>query len=366
MLALLNDTKVLSHTRGVSIINLMRLLSLIKAKGPKGVSQTILADNAKRAGIEGFENYGFTSTLPTRVRHYWYALEQLKWVNKEPGIGKGANLYTLTENAREVLAHITPFSLGRMEDLPRSSLLLLRNKVRESAYVQSIWLSFTELHTGQDKKSSSFILEKVSSSHYCDQLVDLAIFEKGTWKDSGYRIYPTKGINGWQSKCIFTPQHIRGDIRGLILSETARKEIVTGVRHWCTKELGITSETPAEVPEHLQECIDSRVEVWNVERLLPDDEFDINSIVIGIQGIIKEQGQGPRMSMPDLIAAISKMYRISVSNTKQLLSLLHKDFAYKFYFESASEGILPLLKVPNHLEYYVLLGGIWRSGIRLL
>mgnify|MGYP000754091244 CR=1 FL=1 len=361
-LALLNDTHVLSHTRGVRLIDLLKLVGVIHKNAPNEVSVNTLITEGKLLDIPGFREVLPQKPVPTRVRHHWYALEQLELVPKSEGSHKNSR-YCLSLVGKEIAESSDLISYDNLGALPSRTLALLRKAVASSRYVNKVWLSF--LRGSSDQVPDRFILEKVSSRDFCQQIVDLRVFQKDTWRDSGYRVYPSSEYDLWRSMCLTSSETNSNEAPGFILSDTARKEIVAGVRKWCSEELEITTEIPGNFPANKSDCVDICLDIRLVQERLPSNEMPIELLTEVVRGMIRELGVASRISIPKLVAALIERFGISLSNAKGILEYIYHRHSDQFYYEGVSRAILRELKVPRHEDYYLWVGGAWRANVRL-
>lgn len=361
-LALLNDTPVLSHTRGVPVISVLKLVGIIHNYAPNQISQSRLAAEGKAAGIGGFSSYSSEGPMSTRIRHHWYALEQLELVK----IDREARIkdsYCLSQIGINIAESANLLTYDDLHSLPLQTVGLMRDAVKSSKYVNTIWLSFFDCTA--DNLSQPVVLEKVATHAFCEELVDLSIYRRNTGRDSGYRIYPSANPHVWQDLCLYSDGVEMKSVSGFILSDTARKEIVVGVRKWCSEELDITVETPTNIPEGRYECVDTRVNIWRVTANLPSREVPIESLVDVVHQMIRTIGFASRITVPSLLTALIEKYGISLANAKSILEYIYFNHGDTFYFEGVSYPILQELKVPRYENYYLWLGGAWRASVRL-
>lgn len=354
-LGLLDDTKVLSHTRGVQLTSILKVLSIIEATG--SVTQERLIEQAVALGLPEFVK-GKSHKDQTRIRHVWYALKMLQLVE----VGS-QNICSLSQLGREVQFYYR--SVPEDEDKWKSDLdSPLRKAVLKSEYINSVWLNF--LGEGD---SRGFILLKVASKTPCIPAISLSAYRKPSWQDSGYTLYPRANTN-WKDLCCFLSEDVRQHATGMILSETARKELIQGVREWCT-DLRITGEVPCfeqvSVGKH---CISRLVTVYAVHQSLPNEEHSLQDIAEYIELMIDSEGVGRRFRIPQLLSHLCVQFGITVDNAKHLLQKLHSEQSHRFYFEGASRDVLVtdnlFVNQSDALNYYVRIGGMWRSSILLL
>lgn len=352
-LGLLNDTEVLSHSRGVQLVTLLSLIKII-SKHVSPIAQRTVAQDAASLELEEFKGFSIEKDS-TRIRHCWYALENLNMVERRQG-----NLYLSNVGAK--IAEEIPDLPLLYADLPARSIDILRDAVQSSRYINLVWLSYLG-----EEYNGTFLLQKVTSNPSCQLIHSLSSYGHQQWSDSGYRIFPDV-TSEWQSKCLFSNEQDRSYAPGFIISETARKEIIHGVRKWCW-ELQITDELPFISPIDIPtECLDLLITVYNVTKILPDAQISLDDISTFIEQRIRQHGNGIRVRIPNVIHDLCLNYRISVNNAKTILEAIHKQFTDKFYFEGASRSVLVTqhLKVSDPLHYYLKIGNIWRSSISIL
>lgn len=361
-LGLFNDTEMLSHTRGVPLLNVFKLIWLLSQSS--GLYQQVLAQKAQEIGIKEFQNFHHGKPMPTRTRHYWYTLERLELVTKER-MENNHFFYQLSEKGQNIALSIQNLP-EKAQDISSSLRRKMGEVVRRSKYVNDTWLSFAST----DQKTG-FILESLSSNSIQRTRYQLSIYGSKyvKWKDSGYRIYPPDNRSDWKNKCVFYGQQDEQRVTGFILSDTARKEMIEGIRGWCHK-LNITFEVPISVSSPWKnKHVNNRVKVGIILQELPNELVSIEDVLNFVEQIICEQGDGKRIRIPGLINILCTRFNISVTNTKNILTEIQKHYSHRLYFEGASRSVVDIKSIKtrrNSFDYYLNIGGIWRTTIRLL
>ncbi len=360
-LGLFNDTTMLSHTRGSQLLNIFKLLWLLHESNSSSLSQQSLAQKGQETGIKEFKKFCPEKPIPTRIRHYWYALEKLNLVDKQR---HKKSFYTLSQPGEDIAAHLQDVSIQKLTDIPDLALKKMAEVIRSNKYVNDIWLSFAI----NDQKTG-FILENVSSNSIYNLRYNLSIYGEHPekWKDSGYRIYSAENSSDWEKKCLFYPQQDKHKVTGCILSDTARKEIIQGIREWC-HQLDITSEVP--FPSLKPKAhINNRVRICMVLQELPNESISMKELQDFIEETIRQHDNGIRIRIPTLIGILCSRFNISLSNAKKILTEIQKYHSNRFYFEGASRGVVGTKTMKarrNAFDYYLHIGGIWRTTVRLL
>lgn len=345
-----HDDKILSNTRGVSLASLVEIVSLIEKQSPQNNEDIIRT--AQALGIKEFVRSG-PSKDRTRIRHFWYALECLglatRSINGTLELTDFGHAVGKAKSARE--------SIGIAD---KDVFVLLRDSVLESKYVNRVWLTYL----GEDRQDF-FTLLKVKLEHQCRQLrfpedrhADLSS------KDSGYRLIPSDKAD-WERNCIFEDiQH--GTFTGMVLSDTARRELVTGVHKWCL-ELQIVGEVPSELSIG-KNCTSLAMEIYPIRSLQKPLHSLLDPTIDLIVKTIQQSSSGSRLRIPSLLRTLCIQYGLAVNDAKTLLQLVHETASDRLYFEGASRDVLVTaeVKMRQPLDYFLRIGGVWRASILLL
>ncbi len=369
---LFDDTRNLSHTRGVSLLDVCRLCAYIKLEPGFRITATSLARKAKECGLRVFRESRNANS--TGIRHFWYTLQKLNLVTTSHK--NSITTFELTHYGLD-LAEITlqqsmAYSLDdiSVEEASQDLRMTFIEILAQSAYVRSIWLSLFRddidfTYEQLFEKNYPLVIELVNPGYR----VDLTKFGYN-WDDSGYRLYPHEHsvfrrltVASRENHDFATDPNL-----GLIISDTARKEIVEGLRRWTFMELGLTNESPMEIDADLAELVQKKREIWIVRRFLPPDSHTIKHVAEIVREFIQSIGNGRRIRVPDLLVEFSRQESISLTNAKSLLRQLHASYSRHFYFEGASEDVIidEFNLANNRFNYHINIDGIWRPTILLL
>lgn len=368
---LFDDTRELSHTRGVPLLDLCRLCVYVFSIPGYRMSITELGRIAQDSGLKDFQGFSSQRIPRTRVRHYWYTLDKLGLMVKKQI--KAGTTFELLENGKIVAEIMLKEELAygsSIQHVAEASERLraeLARVVVESEYLREVWLSLFMSDSNFTykqflNKSQSIVIERL----FPDYRLDMSNYGE----DSGYRLYPYSksaferlAIAGNQGKSISASPNA-----SLILSETARKEIHDGLRRWTYIELGITNETPLAIHGEERDVVETRRDVWVVKRTLSPGRKSVAQVAEWTEEVIRSIGNGRRIRTPELIVELCRLHSISLSNAKMLLKQLHGMRSDRFYFEGASESVImdKFSSVPNPDDYYLIIDGIWRPTLLLL
>ncbi len=342
----------LQHTRGVPLRNLCLLCAVLRSNGSP-MHQRDWMLRGKDLGLRGFESVQEVGSLPTRVRHHLYSIEQLELARAR------GSFYSLTDIGYKIGSLAEAHDLqpsdrnpddGDME-MPEAIQEALRRTLCASWYVRHWWLRYF-------MPREEFSLEELVAEGR-DIVVELVpprararrqVHDGREISDTGYRLHSYFSI--WES---------------VHLDESARREIYEGLRKWALR-VELVSEVAGwesifEVEHEYQQRIEapgSRLDrIYIVRRRLGNlDDFEVLLHQIKVQ-----MGNKSRIRIPELTIYLSLQEGLSLKQIHQMLEMLYPERASKYFFETASAW---LLKQPGNrfpIETYILLDGAWRTSI---